>query len=92
MGKTTKALGAELMQGLDHDPGSIEGCECLACSEQYYREGYDSMLHERDRLWKALEFYANKNNYDLFGIPRIPHSCEVPDMGRTARVALTRAV
>ena len=79
-----------------HEPGSIEDCECLACSELAHREGYDMALRERDRLWKALEFYADPMNYDQFGVPRIPHEghtgCKVPDSGRTARLALGRAV
>jgi hypothetical protein len=75
-----------------HEPGSIEDCECLACSEQAHRESYDMILRERDELWKALAFYADRKNYDQFGVPRIKHEghpgCKVPDMGRTARIVL----
>lgn len=43
-------------------------------------------------LEEALEFYAHRPNYDIYGIPRLPHKghkgCTIPDQGFTARAAL----
>ena len=42
---------------------------------------------------EALQVYANKDTYDIYGIPRIEHKghhgCTVPDGGMTAREALS---
>ncbi|MBP1626925.1 MAG: hypothetical protein H6Q00_1400 [Holophagaceae bacterium] len=49
-----------------------------------------------ERLYKALEFYAIRDNYDRFGIPHSdPDDCRRvkrhhPDMGNIAREALGR--
>jgi hypothetical protein len=74
------------------EPGAVEDCECLACVEQFHREGESQALRERDLLWKALEVYAKRENYDEYGVLRLPHmghtGCKVPDCGRIARAAL----
>ena len=71
-----------------------DGC-CACCGADCSILGTVEALREREGWDTALAFYANSTNYDEFGVPRIPHEghpgCKVPDMGRTAKIALLRA-
>lgn len=71
-----------------------DGC-CACCGADCSILGTVEALKEMEGWDTALEFYANSTNYDEFGVPRIPHEghpgCKVPDMGRTAKLALGRA-